>query len=267
METATSELLSADTDLLTRFLESQRTQRRLAPLVARLHSELRKHYQNLRDNSIARLRSAWPKKHEALSQADYIALSIYDLGEDEILLARLLSEFYERAGTRGADDALVQTSRMIGRAVIYRGSRAWVRDNAIRFSRKYSREISATTNEAIREQIAEALEKGETLDDVMDRIASVYSEAAGYRSEMIARTEMGRGYNMSALVQDRVIGIDEYDWDGCDPSCPICGPFMDANPHTAAEVELFIANTHPNCTGNQIPTVRALQQVPDSAFA
>jgi len=51
------------------------------------------------------------------------------------------------------------------------------------------------------------------------------------------------------------LGIEKFDWVGCDPDCPICGPFLAGSPYTANEVEDIINSTHPNCAGGEVAIV------------
>jgi len=192
---------------------------------------------------------------EAVSTLDWLLLHVFDYDEEMELLRVVLGGFYIEAGEWGVNHLLRSVSSQIGRDVIYRGSTEWIRDNAIKFGKEYADLITDTTNQAIRDQIAEAIKEGEVLDDVMGRIASVYRDAEGYRSEMIARTEMARAYNASSLEQAKALGIKQYDWVGCDPSCPICGPFLAGGPYTAAEIDNIIGSTHPNCVGGQVAIV------------
>lgn len=233
--------------------------RKFGSLVQRLRVAVRNHFKERERDILMKLQWAWKSKMEAvareLPRADWITMHIFDLDEERELLATILNSYYLEAGEAGVDRAITRLSKLLKRDIIYRGTTAWVQDNAINFGKKYAGLVSKTTNQAIRNEIAEAIKQGEDLNKVMKRIASVYKDAEGYRSEMIARTEMQKAYNIGSLQQDAAMGLDKFEWFGCNPACPICGPFIDDNPHTADEVYGFSASTHPNCNGDYAPIV------------
>jgi hypothetical protein len=239
--------------------EHKISQRGLATLTRRFMQALKQHFSQRETEALARLRTVWQYKMEAierLSDTDWIAMHLFDLDEEQELLAAVFQPYYMEAGETGAERSTKYLSNMLGRELTFKGARTWIQNNAIKFGKKYAREVSATTNQAIRDQLAEAIKEGEDLNQVMDRIASVYRSAEGYRSEMIGRTEMGRAYTLSSVEQDRVYGIQSWIWDFCDPNCPICGPFMASNPHTYEEIVWFRdVGTHPSCQGDAYPEV------------
>ncbi|MFC4768733.1 phage portal protein [Effusibacillus consociatus] len=47
-----------------------------------------------------------------------------------------------------------------------------------------------TTLEALKQEVDEAIEEGETIDEIAERISDLYDEFQGYRSTLIARTEV-----------------------------------------------------------------------------
>lgn len=254
-ESSIADKLLAFCDKYIPLIEQKLRRRMLATLTRRLQRAMRNHFEQREKEILHRIEWAWKAKMEAVSTIDWILLHAFDYDEEMELLRVVLGGFYIEAGEWGANHLLRSVGSQIGRDVIYRGSTSWIKDHAIEFGEKYADMITETTNQAIRDEIGEAIAMGDDLDKAMDRIASVYSDAQGYRSEMIARTEMARAYNSSALEQAKALGIKQYNWVGCDPSCPICGPFMAGGPYSAAEIEDFIASTHPNCVGGQVPVV------------
>ena len=232
---------------------------RLKSITKELRKATRNHFKERERGVLFRLEWAWKQKMEAtarqLPKADWITMHVYDLQEEQAMLATLLESFYIEAGDEGAALAARRLSNILGREIIYSGSTEWIQNNAIKFGKKHSRLVSNTTNQKIRDEIANAIKHGEDLNGVMKRITSVYSDAEGYRSEMIARTEMRKAYNASSTAQEKALGIKQWNWLGCDPSCSICGPFMGGNPHTADEIESFNIEVHPNCDGYEDPIV------------
>jgi len=254
-----SEILSVVNDLT--FIYAKRLRHAATERLAHaLRGKLVTYFQEEGDRVSARIRRVWPIKTESLSyDVNQILRHVFDVDEESVYLEELLIPLNETAGRYGQKEALRQLSLRLAKKVIYRGSAAWIRDNAIRFGEKYAREISVHTNDLIRDQIARGIENGEGVTDVVNRIEVITRrQIEDYRAEIVARTEMGRAYNMSKLIQERVLGLEDYDWGGCDPGCLICGPFMGSNPHTAEEIENFVTGeSHPNCAGDEVPRVPA----------
>ncbi len=69
------------------------------------------------------------------------------------------------------------------------------------------KDITATTADQLRDQIAEGIRAGEGVDAIADRIGSVYEDARGYRAEMIARTETGSAMNAANLAAYDISGL------------------------------------------------------------
>ncbi len=62
---------------------------------------------------------------------------------------------------------------------------SWVKE----FGLERAKGINETTKEALRKTLAEGVEAGESIPKLRDRVATVYSDAKGYRATLIARTE------------------------------------------------------------------------------
>lgn len=63
----------------------------------------------------------------------------------------------------------------------------------------YSQKINNTTYESLRTELIEGLSGKETVTQMVDRVHSVYDKAKGYRTDMIARTEVIGSSNYGAL--------------------------------------------------------------------
>ncbi|MDI6872092.1 MAG: phage portal protein [Bacillota bacterium] len=72
--------------------------------------------------------------------------------------------------------------------------------------------INQTTLQALRETLIEGVEAGESIPKLADRIAAVFAEAKGRRSEVIARTEVLRASNFGALEGMRQAGAEQKEW-------------------------------------------------------
>jgi HK97 family phage portal protein len=64
---------------------------------------------------------------------------------------------------------------------------------------KFAKEITEETDSALRATLNEGILKGETIQQLSDRIAAVKADAQGFRSVRIARTEINGGYNRAGV--------------------------------------------------------------------
>lgn len=205
---------------------------------------------------------AWAlqQKQQALfkqiARADWIITHAIDTDAEQMLMAQILKPFYESAGEAGADRAVKTLEAFMGRDIVFKGAQSWIKDNAIRFGKKYSKLITKNTNKMIRDEIALSIKEGGSLSKLMLQIkGKVLGPNQIYRAEMVGRTEMARSYNMSRLLQDSSMGIKDYTWDGCNPDCEICSEWLAGNPYKAEGIEYIIGSTHPNCAGGQNPII------------
>ena len=89
----------------------------------------------------------------------------------------------------------------------------------------HAKGINATTQKALQQELSDGLANGESVDQLATRIQSVFAEAQGYRSQLIARTETAQAYeyaNQQALKASGVVAMRE--WLGAEDEreCPIC---------------------------------------------
>jgi SPP1 gp7 family putative phage head morphogenesis protein len=74
---------------------------------------------------------------------------------------------------------------------------------------KFADEVTNTTQEQLRKTLKEAIEKGESMEDVEKRIANVFDIATSSRTEMIARTEVISASNAGAEMAYEQSGVVE----------------------------------------------------------
>lgn len=78
---------------------------------------------------------------------------------------------------------------------------------------KFRKNINTTTREAIREQLAAAQAAGDSIDQIADRIRSVYDSATDTRALRIARTEMIGANNYGTMEAMRQSGrVESKQW-------------------------------------------------------
>jgi HK97 family phage portal protein len=72
--------------------------------------------------------------------------------------------------------------------------------------------FEATTWQSLKATLVEGYQAGEGTTDLMNRVTNVFDDARGYRSELIARTEMGGAMNGGALQGYLQAGIEKKSW-------------------------------------------------------
>lgn len=227
---------------------------KLEGLAMRLRGAIVGFHREQQKRLVVRITHYWSARTEQWDEADYLTDHIFDIDAETLLLAAIIIPYLEIAGKHGQREALAKLSKVLDKQVRWRGSTQWIRDNAIKFGREHAELINKVTNKMIRNEIAIAIEQGKDLNYVIDKIEDVtLGRIRDYRAERIARTEMRKAYNQSALEQYKVSGVESFEWFGCNPQCPICAPFINSNPHTADEIQTFDNSTHPNCVGDYAP--------------
>lgn len=92
---------------------------------------------------------------------------------------------------------------------------------------KFISEINEETADQLREELAEAIEKQESIAQIRERVERVYGDATGYRATRIARSEVLRATNFAteqAYIQSGVVKKKEWLTAKDERVCPWCGP-------------------------------------------
>ena len=84
----------------------------------------------------------------------------------------------------------------------------WVKDNGL----DRVKDINNTTKDKLRTTLEAGIADGESIVKLRDRIASVYSDAKGYRSTMIARTETITTVNAGSLDTYKSAKVKQKEW-------------------------------------------------------
>ena len=71
-------------------------------------------------------------------------------------------------------------------------------------------DVSSTTKEAVRAELAASLAEKETIDELSSRLRNKFDEFKGYRAEAIARTETAGAFNYGKYSHASLID-DQYD--------------------------------------------------------
>lgn len=120
----------------------------------------------------------------------------------------------------------------------------------------FADEINETTGTKVLDTVKASLADGESGDDIAQKIADIYDEATGYRSDMIARTEISASYNEGAKIAYQQAGVEQWEWMVVDPEDEDCkgnegevvkigDPFKDGS--------IQPPDPHPNCECATIP--------------
>lgn len=132
-----------------------------------------------------------------------------------------------------------------------------IRQNVINFAQQ----VNDTTNTRIREVVALGTEAGEGIDQIADRIEDVFDEAIGYRSELIARTEVIRNSNMAAEESYKKSGVVESKEWYTTPDDALCEDCMELDGQVVELGESFSGGVdspplHCNCRCVILPVIK-----------
>lgn len=147
------------------------------------------------------------------------------LNETRELAEELYGDLYE-LGAQRILDTFMRQKRDVFESIDYdfgidsAGARAFVEARALRLAGQ----VTDTTYDAIKEALSEGIAEGEGIPKLAARIKEVFAEANSSRAEMIARTEVLRGYNESAndvakSLPNDVVGGKEWIGEGSNDVC------------------------------------------------
>lgn len=114
--------------------------------------------------------------------------------------------------------------------------------------------INDTTRERLKETLGEGIGEGETISQLSERVGKVFTEAKGYRSELISRTETIRSYRAGNLALYKQAGVKHVIWWVTldERACEQCLEYHNQI-FTIAEAERLNTSIHPNCRCDFIP--------------
>lgn len=82
---------------------------------------------------------------------------------------------------------------------------SWINSKSFAFSER----VNKTTEDALKDELTQAIQNGETITQVEDRIAGVFDIARGARTALIARTEVISASNEGAMESYKQSGVVE----------------------------------------------------------
>jgi SPP1 gp7 family putative phage head morphogenesis protein len=91
--------------------------------------------------------------------------------------------------------------------------------------RKFAKEMTDKTNDDLKRNVTEGISKGESIDEIKERIKNVFVQAEEYRADRIARTETLR-YNTGATEQAFIDSevVEAKEWYANPGACENCAP-------------------------------------------
>ena len=103
----------------------------------------------------------------------------------------LITESFQEAGL----DALAAIGGELDFDLNDPAASAWLRQRSQRFARR----VTDTTWNRLRDTLGAGMDGGESIDELSERVTTIYSDARGRRARMIARTEVVAASNAGAL--------------------------------------------------------------------
>lgn len=156
--------------------------------------------------------------------------------------------------------------------LVDQGTRNAIFESTERLIRSFTKE----TVDKLQKQLADGLANNESLKEITSRIESVYKEAAGYRAERIANTEVHKATNQAVADAYKQTGVKRVRWEVTEPDpCPYClamagrvvtigSAFVPKGGQIEAEdgsvlmndyEDIKYADAHPNCKCILVPII------------
>lgn len=135
---------------------------------------------------------------------------------------------------------------------------------------KFIKQVNETTRDKLLDQLRDGLRAGEGIDDLSNRVKSVYSEANDSRAAKIARTEVLRATNFATLEaykQSDVVAKQEWLTALDERTCDACNALdgkqveLDKSFHSAEFGNVEHPPLHPQCRCTIMPVLEGTRAV------
>lgn len=126
--------------------------------------------------------------------------AIFDRQHWEDKTVAVTTPLYEKAGATGRLHVRGQLANAIQEGTVESGSLAKVSDVMLNRANQMAQEVTDTTYNEIRNQIAKGLALAETINQLAVRVEAVFAEADTTRAQTIARTEAHGALNQTATA-------------------------------------------------------------------
>lgn len=94
-----------------------------------------------------------------------------------------------------------------------------------RETRRFVRSVNKTTEDAIREALADGIENGETVAELTERVKGTFDGFTDARAETIARSESARFVGAGTEAQWKRMSVSKKRWLLAGGACPLCESF------------------------------------------
>ena len=145
------------------------------------------------------------KEDKTITKNNNIDMVMYPRAEEEQLMAKMTALLLSKVMVDKAKHEIDELGLDISFDVHNPEVAKWIKKNSF----EYVREVSKTTRKKLRKELEEAFEEGESIRDIEKRIAKVFDEARGYRTQRIAITESNAASNAGSFNAYKQSGVVE----------------------------------------------------------
>lgn len=129
-----------------------------------------------------------------------------------VLKFEVIANFLHREYQVGLQDGVVAISAVLETEPVSIDASPEVVEFLKSIPNKFAKKINDVTLDQLRASLSEASENFESIADMSARVAKVFDDAKGYRTDRIALTESGRAENMGRLSEMRAQGVKNKIW-------------------------------------------------------
>jgi HK97 family phage portal protein len=117
-------------------------------------------------------------------------------------------------------------------------------------------QTSEQTAIMLQQALADGFDKGESINQIADRVKDVFVNCSDVRSQMIARTEILGASNQGNIIGYKEAGINKVEWLTArdERTCEICSP-MNGDIENIEDAPPLPFSTHPACRCLWIPVI------------
>lgn len=138
-------------------------------------------------------------------------------------LAKVAERFMESVYQRGANQGILDLHGMADPVAMRRAVTEGAASFLEKFNGRLVRSVSDTVDGAIRSQLADGIQAGETIPELQTRVQDVMENVSNYGAERIARTETSRAMLASRETAWEASGIVKgKEWLPSSDACPLC---------------------------------------------
>lgn len=172
-----------------------------------LTKRLREHFYFQRTEVLAALRSATTVKADSKPAEFQVEVVMYDEGKSAQDVQRRTAPVFKSAAEKGIESILGELRLTIDFSVLSPGVQQFLQDKSFEIVDL----VDGPVAERLRFTLQEALSKGETIQQVADRVEEVFKVQRA-RAERIARTEVAESFNAGRFETMKEAGVQKIEW-------------------------------------------------------